>query len=72
MWWRAAVGLVALVVGGIWIGQGVGAVHGSFMTGHSQYTGLGVVLGLGGLGMLAWSLRVRAGARRADPTPGPG
>lgn len=58
MWWRAVIGIVALAVGGVWIGQGVGAVHGSFMTGHSQYTGLGIVVALGGLGLLGWAVRI--------------
>ena len=58
MWWRGVIGIVALAVGGVWIGQGVGAVHGSFMTGHSQYTALGVVVGLGGLALLGWAVRI--------------
>ena len=57
MWWRGLVGLVALAVGGLWIGQGVGAVHGSFMTGHSQYTVFGAVLVAFGLAMLAWAVQ---------------
>lgn len=57
MWWRALVGLVAVVVGGVWIGQGVGAVHGSFMTGHSEYTVLGSVLAAFGLAMLGWAVQ---------------
>jgi predicted MFS family arabinose efflux permease len=67
MWWRAAVGLVAIAVGAIWIGQGVGAVHGSFMTGHRQYTAFGVILDLMGLAMLGWAVRVgRSPKRRLD------
>jgi hypothetical protein len=58
MWWRAALGVVALAVGGLWIGQGVGAVKGSFMTGHSQYTVLGIVVAVIGLSLLAWAVRV--------------
>ena len=65
MWWRGAVGLVALAVGSLWIGQGLGDVHGSFMTGHRQYTVLGVVVDLVGLAMLGWAVRVRL-------RPGPG
>ena len=58
MWWRAALGLVALAVGGLWIGQGVGAVKGSFMTGHSQYTILGVIVAVIGLALIGWALRL--------------
>lgn len=60
MLWRLAVGIVALAVGAVWIGQGIGSIHGSFMTGHSQYTVLGVILVVVGVAMLAWVvLRLR-------------
>ena len=65
MIWRGAVGLVAVAVGVVWIGQGVGSIHGSFMTGHSQYTALGVILVIFGVAMLAWAAltaRRRGGA----------
>ena len=65
MAWRIAIGVVALGVGAVWIGQGVGSIHGSFMTGHSQYTGLGVVLVVFGIAMLAWAVVV--GRRRGSP-----
>jgi hypothetical protein len=32
MWVRRAIGAVLLVVGIVWIGQGVGVIGGSFMT----------------------------------------
>lgn len=54
MWWRGIVGVVMCAVGGLWIGQGSGAVRGSMMTGHSQYTALGVVVVVVGLAMLVW------------------
>ena len=55
MWWRVAAGVVALAVGGLWIAQGVGLARGSFMTDQSQYTVLGIVVVLVGLGLLAWA-----------------
>lgn len=66
MWWRALIGLVAVCVGAIWIGQGAGAVHGSFMTGHSQYTAYGAVLGAFGLIMITWAVRVRGRVVRRE------
>jgi len=61
------VGLVAVAIGAVWIGQGVGSIHGSFMTGHSQYTALGVILVVLGAVMLVWAgLRAR---RRGRATP---
>ena len=59
MWWRTIVGVVLCLVGAVWTGQGSGAIHGSVMTGHSQYTALGVVLIVVGLGFLIWAWLVR-------------
>jgi drug/metabolite transporter (DMT)-like permease len=58
VWWRALVGVVVLAVGALWIGQGIGAVHGSFMTGHRQYEVLGIVVALAGAVMIGWAIRV--------------
>jgi Na+/melibiose symporter-like transporter len=38
------VGVVLCLIGALWVGQGTGAVHGSAMTGHSQWTYIGIVL----------------------------
>lgn len=65
MWIRGVVGIVLIVVGGVWIAQGSGAMHGSMMTGHSQYTGLGAVTVLIGLGLVGWAWRLRS--RDRDP-----
>jgi hypothetical protein len=59
MLWRAIAGVVLCTVGAVWIAQGSGAVHGSFMTGHSQYTALGVVTAVIGVGLLVWAFIVR-------------
>ena len=57
-------GLVGVAIGAVWIGQGVGSIHGSFMTGHSQYTALGVILVVLGAVMLVWAgLRARGRGR---------
>ncbi|MBS2539117.1 hypothetical protein KGQ20_40855 [Catenulispora sp. NF23] len=60
MWIRGIVGIVLIVIGGVWTAQGSGAMHGSAMTGHSQYTGLGVVVILIGLGLVGWAWRLRS------------
>ena len=57
MWWRGIIGVVLCAAGIVWIGQGVGAIHGSFMTGRSQYTVLGVVTLVVGIVMIAWAWR---------------
>jgi predicted MFS family arabinose efflux permease len=64
MWWRAITGAVMCLVGAVWIGQGSGAVHGSVMTGHSQYTVLGAVVAAVGIVLLGWALLIRR--RAAD------
>lgn len=58
MWPRLIVGVVFVLVGAVWIGQGVGAVHGSFMTGHAVWAVIG-----GGAVLVGAALLV--GARRA-------
>ena len=63
MWVRGVIGLILMAVGGVWIAQGSGTMHGSAMTGHSQYTVLGVVVALVGVALVGWAWRVRSGKR---------
>jgi len=68
MWTRGVIGVVLCLVGLVWIGQGTNALSNSkLMSGHGQYTALGVVVLVVGLAFLAWAARVR---RRVagDPT----
>ncbi len=67
MWWRALIGVVALGVGALWIGQGVGAVHGSFMTGHRQYETLGIIVASAGAVMIGWAIWVGRRTRHRRP-----
>jgi hypothetical protein len=56
------VGVLLVAVGGLFIGQGVGTVHGSYMTGRTGYADLGGVLVAIGLVLLAvvwWAARRR-------------
>ena len=62
MWVRGVIGIVLVAVGGVWIAQGSGKMHGSVMTGHSQYTALGVVVVLVGVALIGWAWRL--GSRR--------
>ncbi|HEV2345514.1 MAG TPA: hypothetical protein VGS97_15555 [Actinocrinis sp.] len=66
MWWRVVVGVVMCAVGGVWIGQGSGAIRGSVMTGHSQYTALGAVVAAVGVLLLVWAGMLAARRRGAD------
>ena len=60
MWIRAVIGVVLIAVGGVWIAQGSGNMHGSVMTGHSQYTALGVLLVIVGVALIGWAWMVRS------------
>ncbi len=59
MWSRGITGVVLLLVGAVWIGQGTNALHGSGMSGHGQWTAIGAVLVAVGLALLAWAWRIR-------------
>lgn len=51
-------GVLAVLVGAIWIGQGAGWIAGSFMTGSRLWLIIGIVVAIVGLGL------VIGGARR--------
>ncbi|MFG2376228.1 hypothetical protein ACGFY9_32745 [Streptomyces sp. NPDC048504] len=56
---RGVGGIILVVLGAVWIAQGVGAMNGSAMSGHGQYAVLGVVVALVGLFLVlrAWQMR---------------
>jgi hypothetical protein len=57
-WVGRVVGVVLLLIGGLWTLQGVGVVGGSFMTGSATWLLIGLVLVAAGIALLARS-RVR-------------
>jgi protein-S-isoprenylcysteine O-methyltransferase Ste14 len=59
MWARGIAGLVLVLLGALWVLQGVNVVHGSGMSGHGQFAVLGVVTIVLGLALLVWAARVR-------------
>ena len=52
VWFRLVGGLVLMLIGLVWIGQGVDVIKGSGMSGHGQYAVAGIVVALGGLWLL--------------------
>jgi hypothetical protein len=59
----AVVGVVLILVGGLFVGQGTNVIHGSSMSGHGVYAVLGGVLVVVGLAVL------RSVRPRPDRTP---
>ncbi len=48
-------GVILVLVGALWILQGLGVVGGSFMTGQSQWTYIGIVTAIVGAALFAWA-----------------
>lgn len=64
MWSRGVIGVVLCLVGLVWIGQGTDVISNSkLMSGHGQYTLLGIVVLVAGLALLAWAVQIQ---RRPD------
>jgi hypothetical protein len=59
-WLRGVSGVVCVLIGLVWIGQGIGLLPGSLMTGQIQWAIIGAALLVFG-GWLLWGLRRRAG-----------
>ena len=55
---RLIVGIILVLVGAVWFGQGIGAIGGSFMTGDALWAVIGAVCVFFGAALLV-------GARRA-------
>jgi hypothetical protein len=49
---RRILGVVLVAAGGVWIAQGSGALHGSFMTGEALWTVIGILAVLFGIALL--------------------
>lgn len=63
-WVRGFGGAVLVLLGLLWIGQGLNVVRGSGMSGHSIFAIIGLLVALAGI-ILLWGLtRTGAQARR--------
>jgi hypothetical protein len=63
-WIRIIGGVLLVLIGLLWIGQGLDLLKGSGMSGHAQYAVLGALVGLGGVWLLWGPVRaLRAGRR---------
>ena len=59
MWVRGISGVVLCLIGAVWFTQGVGALHGSVMTGHAEWSIIGALLFAAGVVLVIWAGRVR-------------
>ncbi len=58
------VGILVAALGAVWLGQGVGLIKGSFMTGQSLWAWIGAILVVAGLLVVGLASR-----RRGPSTP---
>lgn len=63
------VGVIAILVGALWVGQGLGYLPGSFMTGNRFWFWVGAACVLAGLALL-FAARRRSPAPDRAPMPG--
>ena len=66
MWIRGIAGVLLCLIGATWIGQGTDAIHGSSMSGHGQYTVLGIVCFALGAVLLVWAWQIRRNRVKTD------
>jgi hypothetical protein len=59
-WLKAVVGVVCVLLGGLWIGQGVGILPGSIMSGQMMWAIIGLVLVVVGLWLIWTFVRSRS------------
>lgn len=64
----AGLGVLALIIGGTWIGQGLNLIPGSFMTGDPKWFVIGSIVALVGVLLIFLGL----GGSRRDPNGPPG
>jgi hypothetical protein len=54
---RRVLGGLLVVAGAVWLGQGLGLINGSSMTGSTFWAVAGAVCVVAGLGLLSWPWR---------------
>ena len=62
MWARVVIGVILALVGVVWLGQGIGLIKGSFMTGEALWAVIGAVCLFFGVMLLRGASRMRAGS----------
>jgi hypothetical protein len=57
---RVVIGVILVLVGGVWFGQGIGAIGGSFMTGEALWAIIGAICVFFGAALLVGAQRARS------------
>ncbi len=60
-------GVIALLVGGVWILQGSNVIMNSAMSGSSFWLGMGIVVALVGVGLVVLGARASGVKKPAEP-----
>jgi hypothetical protein len=63
-WTPMAVGVLAIVLGGLWTLQGLDVVEGSVMSGNSKWAVIGPIVAAAGLILIVIGVRRRSRAKR--------
>lgn len=64
------VGVLLIIVGAIWFGQGIGWISGSGMSGATLWAVLGPIVALAGIALVGWGSRRESGGP-GDRRPAP-
>jgi hypothetical protein len=64
VWARVVIGVLLGLVGAVFLGQGIGVIHGSVMTGEAKWAVVGAVMLAVGAALLAWAWHLRVGVSR--------
>ena len=51
------IGLIGVIIGGVFAGQGLNLIPGSFMTGNRMWFAIGLIVGIVGIILLVFGLR---------------
>ncbi len=54
---RRIVGVILLLMGGVWFFQGIGVIGGSFMTNNATWVLIGAVVAIAGAALIGWPRR---------------
>jgi len=63
MWPRLVIGVLLVLVGAVWFGQGIGAIGVSFMTGDAVWAVIGAICVFFGIALLLGARKARASRR---------